>query len=312
MTSEEYARLIASQREVPLRGKINPTRSSARLMRQVSALGMEDPVFRNNSGNENIGDASNNFFDDMGVTDIPTDMLDMMSIASDPTAVKGKGLDESILQMNLPRPNALKRIPSLLESPSYDLPDCSFPKMEDTSNSSYTANGGFSLVRENSAPINFSKRKIGIKQTSCQVVGGNTGGGVLSRRAGSIRHPSSSAMHKKGDFPEHLPSQINKETWKGPNESMNLNEVFTCSRRTIETVKMNHSSRSKNTLLTEAALALEKQNQTFVKSSLIEMAKSQRSNALSDSVYVTDSVSTNEPKERRVLPTLSGLFRQEI
>jgi hypothetical protein len=318
MTSEVYAQLVTRRREVPLRGKINPTRSSARLMRQVSALGMEDPVFRNTKDET---DASNNhnIFDDMGFTDLPSDMMDMMSIASDPTAVKGKGLDEAFMEMNLPRPNGLRRIPSLVEHSSYDHPDGSFPKMEDTSNSSYTANA-FSLVRENSAPSNFSKRKLGIKQTSGQMIGGNHGGS-LSRRSGTPRHLSASAIHKKPDFldgndhPVHMKNsncRVNKEQWKGSNPSMNLKEVFTGSRRTVGSGKMDQSSRSRDTLLAEAAMALEQQGQTFVNSSLIEMAKSQRSNNLSDSIYVTDSVSTDEPKERRVLPTLSGLFRQEI
>jgi hypothetical protein len=317
MTTEEHNPPEAGRTKIPLRGKINPTRSSARLMRQVSALGMEDPVFQNTTGDTEAS-TNQNVFDDMGLNDIPSDMLDMMSIASDPTAVKGKGLDQAFLEMNLPRRNGLKRISSLVGNSSYDHPDYSFPRMEDTSNSSYTANG-FSLERENSAPRSFSKRKIGIKLTSCQVVSGNHGGSQ-SRRNGSPRHLSASAMHKKSDFPDKNDHPLilknsyrgSKEQWKGSNPSMNLNEVFTGSRRTMGSGKMDHSSRSRDTLLAEAAMALEQQGQTFVNSSLIEMAKSQRSSTLSDSIYVTDSVSTDEPKERRVLPTLSGLFRQEI
>jgi hypothetical protein len=61
-------------------------------MRQVSGLGMEDPVFRTT---EITPKHPSLVFDDMGLDDIPEDMQDLISIASDPTAASGKGLDRN-------------------------------------------------------------------------------------------------------------------------------------------------------------------------------------------------------------------------
>lgn len=85
--------------------EISPTKSSLRLMRQISGLGMEDPVF--GSGMEKIGMASftstslppmMDLFDDMGFDDLPKDMRDAVSVASDPTAAYS--LHKSLLLQN--------------------------------------------------------------------------------------------------------------------------------------------------------------------------------------------------------------------
>jgi len=62
---------------------IKPSKSRRGLMRQVSGLGMEDPGFgTRESGPEH----PSQIFDDMSVNDLPEDMRDMVSIASDHTA----------------------------------------------------------------------------------------------------------------------------------------------------------------------------------------------------------------------------------
>lgn len=82
-----------------VRRTIVASRSGIKLMRQISALGMEDPVFRTTErgGPEH----PSNIFADMGFNDLPSDMLDMVSIASDHTATNGDGLDLALYRMNL-------------------------------------------------------------------------------------------------------------------------------------------------------------------------------------------------------------------
>jgi len=63
-------------------GVIAPSNRQRQLMRQVSGLGLEDPVFGKNVC---LDDSASNFFDDMDINDIPEDMRDMVSLASDRT-----------------------------------------------------------------------------------------------------------------------------------------------------------------------------------------------------------------------------------
>ena len=63
---------------------IMPTDESKQLMRQVSALGLEDPVFGNIHESTKPHHPSN-IFEDMNYEDVPDDMKDIMSIASDKT-----------------------------------------------------------------------------------------------------------------------------------------------------------------------------------------------------------------------------------
>ena len=59
---------------------IAPSKKNRQLMRQVSALGMEDPVF---GTTEDGPQHPSNIFDDMSLGDVPEDMRDLVSIASD-------------------------------------------------------------------------------------------------------------------------------------------------------------------------------------------------------------------------------------
>ena len=70
-------------------GVIAPTPQQRQLMRQVSGLGLEDPIFGKNI---NLDDSAMKqhasfFFEDMDINDIPEDMRDMFSLASDRTDV---------------------------------------------------------------------------------------------------------------------------------------------------------------------------------------------------------------------------------
>jgi hypothetical protein len=69
-----------------VRGVIVPSPRSRQLMRQVSALGLEDPVFGNICDQLNPLHASN-IFADMDFADVPEDMRDMLTLASDRTDV---------------------------------------------------------------------------------------------------------------------------------------------------------------------------------------------------------------------------------
>jgi hypothetical protein len=72
-----------------LGGIIAPTRRQRQLMRQVSGLGLEDPVFGKHLSFDDSFDKKHAsfIFDDMDINDIPEDMRDMISLASDRTDV---------------------------------------------------------------------------------------------------------------------------------------------------------------------------------------------------------------------------------
>eukprot|EP00529_Nitzschia_sp_RCC80_P009993 CAMPEP_0113464466 /NCGR_PEP_ID=MMETSP0014_2-20120614/13216_1 /TAXON_ID=2857 /ORGANISM="Nitzschia sp." /LENGTH=779 /DNA_ID=CAMNT_0000356549 /DNA_START=33 /DNA_END=2372 /DNA_ORIENTATION=+ /assembly_acc=CAM_ASM_000159 len=83
------------RRGMKIRGVICPTEKQKHLMRRVSALGMEDPVYGNISEQVNPLHASN-IFDDMDFADVPADMQDMLSLVSDKTDIVEK--DEEIFE----------------------------------------------------------------------------------------------------------------------------------------------------------------------------------------------------------------------
>ena len=77
---------------------IAPSKKNRQLMRQVSALGMEDPVF---GTTEDGPKHPSNIFDDMSLGDVPEDMRDLVSIASDPTADVAGGIDQQAYHRSL-------------------------------------------------------------------------------------------------------------------------------------------------------------------------------------------------------------------
>ena len=88
----------SSRRRYLMAGTIAATKKERELMRTVSGLGMEDPVF----GTIEEGPMHpSNIFDDMSLGDLPEDLRDMISIASDPTAQVGDGIDEEIFHSSL-------------------------------------------------------------------------------------------------------------------------------------------------------------------------------------------------------------------
>jgi len=72
-----------------IKGIIAPSRKQRQLMRQVSGLGLEDPVFGMTLGLDDSikKEHASFFFEDMDLNDIPSDMRDMVSLASDRTDV---------------------------------------------------------------------------------------------------------------------------------------------------------------------------------------------------------------------------------
>jgi len=94
------------------RQTINPTQSNRQLMRQISGLGMDDPVFGKASNHSRTSPSGRSdslkkpgqqlppscqMFDDMSLGDLPEDMRDLVSIASDPTA---NGVDTGLDTQN--------------------------------------------------------------------------------------------------------------------------------------------------------------------------------------------------------------------
>jgi len=82
-------RLKTRKKATGIRSEICSTPSARYLMRQVSGLGMEDPVLETttSSSPSSIG----NIFADMKLEDMAEDLLDDMSVASDPTATPDEG-----------------------------------------------------------------------------------------------------------------------------------------------------------------------------------------------------------------------------
>jgi hypothetical protein len=93
-------------------GLIAPTKKSRQVMRSISGLGMEDPVF---GTTEEGPKHPSNIFEDMSLGDLPKDMRDIVSVASDPTADPARGIDVSMYHMSLGDLNASMSAFSMME-----------------------------------------------------------------------------------------------------------------------------------------------------------------------------------------------------
>ena len=292
----------------PIRGPISPTRSSTKLMRQISALGMEDPIF---CTTEDVPEHPSNIFADMGLDDVPSDMLDLMSVASDPTATRGAGLDESLLQLNFTC--FMETSSSLLDENSRKTTQERSSKkslfgsppqlMEDTSNSSGTARA---ILRENIAPMPLSKRKVGIihSQSAAHRIKANQCNKTNSLRMKDGLFVSSEHQSFKKSVRQ------NKDAWNASIPSLDVNGVFSCSSHSAKLdIKADYSSNCAmhDPLLVEAALALQPQQFRGVKQATIDSENHHsKDKALTEKQAVI--LHSGAPKERRLLPTLSGLF----
>ena len=77
---------------------IAPSKEAMVLMRRIGALGMEDPVF----GTKEQGpDHASHLYEDMSLGDVPLDMRDLISIASDPTAELDNGIDSIVFHTSM-------------------------------------------------------------------------------------------------------------------------------------------------------------------------------------------------------------------
>lgn len=82
--NESHKQPQITRRGMEVRGFVAPTSRQRQLMRKVSGLGMEDPVFGDSAEQLRPSHASN-IFDDMDIGDVPDDMKDMLTLASDHT-----------------------------------------------------------------------------------------------------------------------------------------------------------------------------------------------------------------------------------
>lgn len=74
-------------------GVVQPTKEQQQLMRKISALGMYDPVFGNVHKDMIKVNHASMIFDDMDLNDVPQDMRDMVTLASDRTDPAGTDRD---------------------------------------------------------------------------------------------------------------------------------------------------------------------------------------------------------------------------
>jgi hypothetical protein len=87
-----------TRRGMEVRGFVAPTTKQRQLMRMVSGLGMEDPVFGRIADQVTPKHASN-IYDDMDLHDVPEDMRDLLTLVSDRTG--GVDLDDDIFDSPL-------------------------------------------------------------------------------------------------------------------------------------------------------------------------------------------------------------------
>lgn len=312
---------------------ISPTKTGTRLMRQISGLGMEDPVFRTNEcGPEH----PSNIFDDMSVGDIPSDMLDMVSVASDPTAAQGAGLDFAFFQLilesteNYFEAGNRKKRPSLLDATptskvefqkSSLLHSTESPtrRMDETSNSASPPIG--SSTNETSHLFSKLKSK---SETDRPVT---TASEKCLRKTGPrcILNSATRGPQIQKEIHRSLPS-IDLEAAYRESEVRISSSVTKEAIYNKETGSSNYPSHTMNAMLVEAAHAMEEQGSHIVGRKLIEAAKCQHAissslrgpiqldggipavgNAVSDA-NVVDKKAADYPIRRRVMPTLSGLF----
>mmetsp|Transcript_24568 Transcript_24568/g.43101 ORF Transcript_24568/g.43101 Transcript_24568/m.43101 type:complete len:710 (+) Transcript_24568:195-2324(+) len=83
-SDDSYKAVQIVRKGMEVRGYVAPSTKQKQLMRKVSGLGMEDPVFGKIADQLKPTHASN-IFDDMDLADVPEDMKDMVSLASDRT-----------------------------------------------------------------------------------------------------------------------------------------------------------------------------------------------------------------------------------
>ncbi|KAG7367353.1 hypothetical protein IV203_030024 [Nitzschia inconspicua] len=97
-SDESQKAVLLTRRGMEVRGFIAPTTKQRQLMRKVSGLGMEDPVFGKVAGQLEPKHASN-IFEDMALDDVPEDMRDMVTFISDRT--DSVDLDDDILDSTI-------------------------------------------------------------------------------------------------------------------------------------------------------------------------------------------------------------------
>lgn len=297
-----------------IRRVISPTRSKHQLMRQVSALGMEDPVF------QTVEDGPahpSNIFDDMGVQDIASDCRDMVSVASDHTAEKDKGLDMELFHMSLNQTGPKSRRPSLRDFPESRIESRTLlaqqdsdqtPGMEETDNSESTKQHG------SKDSLSLSPMRVVQK--------------VSAVRNSPNRRRSSPRVRKKAPM-RHSLTSLDREAVLGASAacSLALEDVFGASKtKGMLTDSSNCDASNTDTLLAEAAEAAKAQGASC--SELIEIAKHQHTSSLSlmsAPVHRERRRSHIKPKQRpptikedsknemsaprpRIMPTLSGIF----
>jgi len=323
------------------RRMIAPTRSSARLMRQVSGLGMEDPVFQTK---EDGPEHPSNIFSDMGVMDIADDCLDMLSVASDHTAKENDGLDMEIFHMSLsvagppkrpsPRAETKRRRPSLKDfdphsslpsrvplfaNPFADADDDQTPRLDDTDHSgSHALQGHHSFLsssKEMAHSMSSSRNRV-------KNAGSATRTSPKKPRSPIKRKSLLAKNHPPGTQP---PLLLDPDTDCGSRTSLDLEGVFGASK--VRDMRIDNNN--KDTLLAEAAQAV-KEYGVSCSALLIETAKQQHASCSSlrsapirrTSHYKakqqpTIKEDTNEksvsqpppPPRPRVMPTLSKIFK---
>ena len=310
------------------RRTIAPTRSNARLMRQVSGLGMEDPVFQTK---EDGPEHPSNIFSDMGVMDIADDCLDMLSVASDHTAQENDGLDMEIFHMSLsvagppkrpsPRTETNRRRPSLKDfDPCSSLPsrgplftkqfadadDDQTPRLDDTDHSgSHALQGHHSFL---SSSMSSSRNRVK---------------NAWPATRSSPKKPGS-PIKRKSLLAKNHPPGTQPLLLDDSRTSLDLEGVFGASK----VMDMRTDSNKKDTLLAEAAQAV-KECGVSCSALLIETAKQQhescsslrsapirRSSHYKSKQQPTIKEDTNEkgvsqppPTRPRVMPTLSKIFK---
>lgn len=284
-----------STRKSGIRRLIAPSRSGLRAMRQVSGLGMEDPIFQT----DEKGPAHpSNIFSDMGLADIACDCYDLVSVASDHTADSNDGLDREIFNMSLNQVTAqspVKQRPSIKDfNPESSLLECDIgmPRMEDTDHSGSTPQR-MSVRSRNyaSEPVAFHARMhspAGKKKALQQTM--------------KAMHLSAESLDLAGVFGGYQEQDSCAEGNKPNGVVIEAVEAAsgasTSCSKLFESARHQHLNHASSSTMPSAIMAERRMKSTKVRSATVN-----------EGAHVNKAC-TNPPPRPRVMPTLSGIFAE--
>lgn len=300
---------------------ISPSKRSRELMRQVSGLGMEDPVF---GTREKSPAHPSQIFEDMSVNDLPEDMRDMVSVHSDPTATfddggfgddaGGGGLDMALYQASLGDMQASTNsdfsnmelaIPQSAQSAILAAAKaaCAAAEVKSVSDSSLDHDGGNG--DNNPLPGRKMRKRISVRLKKRRDKVGGSGAAEsaamkdLNASIGTLQSLDLDDVinASKADRDGRM-GKSTEETGHSSGRSRHSRNSRGSKGNTVGSKDSNDDS---NNLIREAALAMQKEGNASTE--LIVAALSQ---SISDMYCSADDLNSHQPHHQPTPPLLSG------